>query len=55
MLPGSNPRYIVINKPSFSILLALLLAIIPLQKDGNRAEALLIALYWKDQINGKRD
>jgi crossover junction endodeoxyribonuclease RuvC len=25
------------------------------KKDGNRAEALLIALYWKDQINGKRD
>ena len=23
------------------------------KKDGNRAEALLIALYWKDQINGK--
>ena len=26
-----------------------------LKKHGNRAEALLIALYWKDQINGKRD
>ena len=25
------------------------------KKDGNRAEALLIALYLKDQINGKRD
>ena len=25
------------------------------KKDGNRAEALLIALYWHDQINGKQN
>jgi len=25
------------------------------KKDGNRAEALLIALYWREQINGKQD
>ena len=25
------------------------------KKDGNRAEALLIALYWREQLNGKQD